>query len=62
VKWNTRREYDEAYREKMASTGNKSWSGRDVTLYQELCGSEQKQWLERKETSRGASGKELDSG
>lgn len=32
-------EYDEAYREKMASTGNRSWKGMDVALYQELCGS-----------------------
>ena len=50
------REYDEAYREKMASTGNKSWSGMDVTLYQELCGSRQKQKsapAERKEPPRG---------
>lgn len=32
-------EYDEAFREKMASTGNRSWEGMDVSLYQELCGS-----------------------
>ena len=32
------REYDEAFREKMASTGKKSWSGMDVALYQEICG------------------------
>ena len=32
-------EYDEAFREKMASTGNRSWKGMDVSLYQELCGS-----------------------
>lgn len=31
--------YDEAYREKMASTGNRTWEGMDVTLYQEMCGS-----------------------
>ena len=31
--------YDEAYREKMASTGNRAWLGMDVALYQELCGS-----------------------
>ena len=30
--------YDEAFREKMASTGTKTWSGMDVSLYQELCG------------------------
>lgn len=36
------REYDEAYRKKMAATGKKVWSGMDVTLYQELCGSRQK--------------------
>ena len=50
------REYDEAYREKMASTGNKSWSGMDVTLYQELCASRQKQRsvpTERRETPKG---------
>ena len=33
------REYNEAYREKMASTGNKSWSVMDVALYQEVYGS-----------------------
>ena len=45
------REYDEAYREKMA---NKTWSGMDVTLYQELCGSRQKQRsMERRETPKG---------
>ena len=27
----------------MESTGNKSWSGMDVALYQELCGSRPKQ-------------------
>lgn len=50
------REYDEAYREKMASTGNKSWPGMDVTLYQELCGSRQKQRsipTERREMPKG---------
>ena len=31
--------YDETYREKMASTGNRAWTGMDVALYQELCGS-----------------------
>ena len=31
--------YDEAYREKMASTGTRAWPGMDVALYQELCGS-----------------------
>ena len=36
------REYDEAYGEKMASTGEKVWSGIDVALYQELCASRQK--------------------
>lgn len=55
------REYDEAYRGKIASTGNKSWSwsGMDVTLYQELCGLEQKQRLERKEIPRGTGGNGL---
>ena len=51
------REYDEAYREKMASTGNKSWSGMDVALYQELCGSRQKQPLEKRELPRATEGK-----
>ena len=37
------REYNEPFREKMASTGKKSWSGMDITLYQELCGSRPKQ-------------------
>ena len=37
------RDYYEAFREKMASTGKKSWSGMDVTLYQEVCGSRPKQ-------------------
>ena len=32
-------EYDEAFREKRASTGERSWSGMDVSLYQVLCGS-----------------------
>ena len=32
-------EYDEAFCEKMASTGKRSWKGMDVSLYQELCGS-----------------------
>ena len=31
--------YDKAYREKMSSTGNRAWSGMDMALYQELCGS-----------------------
>ena len=35
-------EYEEAYCEKMASTGKKTWTGVDVALYQELCGSRQK--------------------
>ena len=30
--------YDEAYREKMASTGVRKWRGRDLSLYQEICG------------------------
>ena len=50
------REYDEAYREKMASTGNKAWSGMDVALYQELCGSRQRQrglQTEKREVPRG---------
>lgn len=29
--------YDEAYREKMASTGTRAWPDMDVALYQELC-------------------------
>ena len=56
------REYDEAYREKMASTGNKSWSGMDVALYQELCGSRQKQRSEKREVPRGTGGKRPISG
>ena len=56
------REYDEAYREKMASTGNKSWSGMDVALYQELCGSRQKQRSEKRELPRGTGGKRPMSG
>ena len=36
------REYDEAYCEKMTSTGEKIWCGMDVALYQELCASRQK--------------------
>lgn len=31
-------DYDTAYREKMAATGNRKWAGMDVALYQELCG------------------------
>ena len=30
--------YDEAYREKMASTGVRLWPGMDVLVYQEVCG------------------------
>ena len=29
--------YDEAFREKMAATGCKTWGGMDVQLYQEVC-------------------------
>ena len=50
------REYDEAYREKMASIGKKLWSGMDVTLYQELCGSRQKQRsapTDKRESAKG---------
>ena len=36
------REYDEAFREKMASTGKKNWACRDVTLYQEAVGARAK--------------------
>ena len=59
------REYDEAYREKMATTGVKSWSGVDVALYQELCGSRQKlrtPQMERKEAPRGPGVKQLAPG
>ena len=31
------RVYDEAFREKMAATGCKTWGGMDVQLYQEVC-------------------------
>ena len=54
------REYDEAYHEKMASTGEKVWSGMDVALYQELCASRQKlrtPLTERKEAPKGPGGK-----
>ena len=30
--------YNEAFREKMASTGEQSWKGMDVQLFQEMCG------------------------
>ena len=57
------REYDEAYREKMAATGNKSWAGMDVALYQEICGSRQKQRTTlKREMTRGAGGKRPASG
>lgn len=59
------REYDEAYREKMASTGAKSWSGMDVALYQELCASRQKlrtPQMERKEVPKGLGVKRPASG
>ena len=36
------REYDEAFREKMASTGKKNWACRDVTLYEEAVGARAK--------------------
>ena len=58
-------EYDEAYREKMASTGNKTWTGMDVALYQGLCGSRQKlrtPQTERKEPPKGAGVKHPASG
>jgi hypothetical protein len=53
MKWNTR--LGESTMKPVTSTGNKSWSGMDVALYQELCGSRQKQRVE----SRGAGGKRL---
>lgn len=31
------RVYDEVYREKMAATGCRAWTGMDVQLYQEVC-------------------------
>ena len=34
--------YDEAFRDKMASTGVRSWSGMDVKVYQEVCGGRSK--------------------
>ena len=37
------REYDHAFRDKMASTGVKVWTGMDVSLYQEHCGTRPKQ-------------------
>ena len=36
-------EYDVAFREKMAATGKKDWTGMDVSLYHELCSSRPKQ-------------------
>lgn len=36
-------DYDMAFREKMASTGKKDWTGMDVALYHELCSSRPKQ-------------------
>ena len=36
-------EYDVAFREKMAATGKKDWTGMDVSLYHELCSSRTKQ-------------------
>ncbi len=59
------REYDEAFREKMASTGEKTWKGMDVALYQELCGSRQKlrtPQMERKESPKGSGMKRPVSG
>ena len=56
------REYDEAYREKMASTGNKAWAGMDVALYQELCGSQQKRRVGQAELREGPRGKRPMSG
>jgi hypothetical protein len=60
--------YDEAYREKMASTGNRAWPGMDVALYQELCGSRPRRKvvepaLDSKAPSRSlAQGKKCPSG
>ena len=34
--------YDEAFRDKMASTGVRSWTGMDVKVYQEVCGGRSK--------------------
>lgn len=36
------RQYDEAYREKMAATGCKLWEGMDVQLHQEICAARQR--------------------
>ena len=36
-------EYDVAFREKMAATGKKDWTGMDVSLYHELCSSRPRQ-------------------
>ena len=50
------REYDEVYREKMVSTGERAWLGMDVALYQKLCASRQKlrsPQTERKEAPMG---------
>ena len=59
------REYDEAFREKMASTGQKAWAGMDLALYQELCASRQKMrspQMERKDILSGSGGKQPASG
>lgn len=50
-------EYDEAFREKMASTGNRSWKGMDVSLYQELCGSRPRRKVPMSSTDSKATGK-----
>ena len=57
--------YDEAYREKMATTEVKQWKGMDIGLYQEICGGRRRKWssgtkeTERASSTRPGSGKEL---
>ena len=48
--------YDEAYREKMASTGVRIWQGVDVQIYQETCGGFAHRQVERRVEGRGGFG------
>ena len=50
------------FRKKMASTGSKAWAGMDVALYQELCGSRQKQRVGQAEMREVPRGKQPMSG
>lgn len=55
-------EYDVAFREKMAATSKKDWTGMDVSLYHELCSSRPKQVGTQEEVRPGQKRKRPVSG